>query len=129
IIDDFPSAYIAVVGDSIYYSRYVEDPPSLGYDKNIDEEQFNRSGGILFRTNIETGEESIAFELPAYRLIDTGIHRVGQYVVIEFQNTDYSNYEEETDMYGVWYAYPEENGWVVYDTASGEAKAYREGNP
>ncbi|MBR6426925.1 MAG: hypothetical protein IKS28_03765, partial [Clostridia bacterium] len=128
IIDDFPSSYIAVVGNFIYYTRYVENPPSIGYDKNIGEEQFNRSGGILFRTDIETGEESVAFELPAYRLIDTGIHRVGQYVVIEYRNTDYSHYVEEATHYGVWYAYPKENGWVVYDTASGTATAYREGN-
>jgi len=127
IIEDFPSAYIAVVGDFIYYSRYVEDPPSLGYDKNMDEEKFNLSGGILFRTSIETGEESVAFEMPAYTLIHTEIHRVGQYVVIGYRNTDYSRYEEEATHYGVWYAYPKENGWVVYDTASGEAAAYPEG--
>ncbi len=126
IIDDFPSAYIALIGDFIYYSRYVEDPPSLGYDKNMGKEQFNLSGGILFRTSIETGEESVAFELPAYTLIQTEIHRIGQYVVIEYRNTDYSHWEEEATPYGVWYAYEKENGRVVYDTASGETKAYPE---
>ena len=126
LVEDFPSAYIAVVGDYLYYTRYMEDPPSIGFDKNQNAEQFNRSGGILFRMNIESGEESAAFEMPAYRLIDTGIHRVGQYVVIEYRNTDYSRYEEEATHYGVWYAYPEENGWVVYDTEAGTAAVYPE---
>lgn len=124
IIEDFPSSYIATEGEYIYYSRYVDDPPMMGYDLNRKEDIFNLSGGILYRTNIHTGEESIAFEIPDYVLIGTEIGRVGQYIIINYQNTDYENYDEEATERGIWYDYAKENGRIVYDTVTGTTAVY-----
>ncbi len=124
IVDEFPSSYIAAAGDYIYYSRYVDDPPKMGYDLNQKEDKFNLSGGILYRTNIYTGEESIAFEMPEYVLIGTEIDRVGQYIIMGYQNTDYENYEEEATDRGIWYDYAKENGRIVYDTVAGTTAVY-----
>lgn len=126
IVEDFPSVYIAVEGDYLYYSRYVDDPPMIGYDKNHNEEKFNLSGGILYRMNIHTGEESVAFEMPEYTLVGMEIDRVGQYIVLGYQNMDYENYEEEATDRGIWYAYAKEEGRIVYDTVSGTAAVYKE---
>ena len=124
IVDDFPSSYIAAEGDYIYYSRYVDDPPKMGYDLNQKEDKFNLSGGILYRTNIHTGEESIAFEMPEYVLIGTEIDCVGQYIIMSYQNTDYENYEEEATDRGIWYDYAKENGRIVYDTVTETTAVY-----
>ncbi|MBR3998440.1 MAG: hypothetical protein IKI93_08880 [Clostridia bacterium] len=124
IIENFPSSYIAAAGDYIYYSRYVDDPPKMGYDLNHNEDKYNLSGGILFRTNIYTGEESVAFEMPDYVLRGVEIDRVGQYIVISYENTDYENYTEESTHYGIWYQYDKENGRIVYDTETGTTAVY-----
>lgn len=124
IIENFPSSYIAVAGDYIYYSRYVDDPPKMGYDLNQNKDKYNLSGGILYRTNIHTGEESIAFEMSEYKLNGTEIDRVGQYIIIGYHNTDYENYEEEASDRGIWYQYAEENGRIVYDTVIGTTAVY-----
>ena len=124
IIDNFPSSYIAAAGEYIYYSRYVDDPPKMGYDLNQKEDKFNLSGGILYRTNVYTGEESVAFEMPDYVLIGTEIDRVGQYIIIGYQNTDYENYVEEATDRGIWYDYAKEDGRLVYDTFSGTTAVY-----
>ena len=124
IIENFPSSYIAAAGDYIYYSRYVDDPPKLGYDLNQNEDKFNLSGGILFRTNIHTGEESIAFEMPEYVLNGIEIDRVGQYIIIGYHNTDYETYEEDATDRGIWYDYAKEDGRLVYDTESGTTAVY-----
>ena len=126
VIEDFTSVYLAAAGDYIYYSRDVDDPPKMGYDLNRNEEKFNLSGGILFRVNIHTGEESIAFEMPEYVLNGIEIDRVGQYIIIGYQRTDYDNYEEEATDRGIWYDYAKENGRIVYDTESGTAAVYKE---
>ncbi len=126
IVDNFPSSYIAVEGDYLYYSKYVDNPPKMGYDLNHSEDKFNLSGGILFRTNIHTGEESVAFEMPNYVLIGTEIDRVGQYIVIGYSNTDYDTYTEDATDRGIWYDYAKENGRIVYDTVSGTATVYKE---
>lgn len=124
IIENFPSSYIAAAGDYIYYSRYVDDPPKMGYDLNHNEDKYNLSGGILFRTNIYTGEESVAFEMPDYVLRGVEIDRVGQYIVISYENTDYENYIKESTHYGFWYQYEKENGRIVYDTEAGTTAVY-----
>lgn len=124
IIDNFPSSYIAAAGDYIYYSRYVDDPPKMGYDLNQKEDKFNLSGGILYRTNVYTGEESVAFEMPDYVLIGTDIDHVGQYIIIGYQNTDYENYVEEATNRGIWYQYEKEDGRIVYDTETGTTAVY-----
>ena len=124
IIENFPSSYIAAAGDYIYYSRYVDDPPKLGYDLNHNEDKFNLSGGILFRTNIHTGEESIAFEMPEYVLNGIEIDRVGQYIIIGYHNTDYETYEEDATDRGIWYDYAKEDGRLVYDTETGTTAVY-----
>ncbi|MBQ4575616.1 MAG: hypothetical protein IJA85_10565 [Clostridia bacterium] len=126
IVNNFPYSYIAVEGDYIYYSKYVDNPPKLGYDLNHSEDIFNLSGGILFRTNIHTGEESIAFEMPEYVLIGTEINRVGQYIIIDYRNTDYDTYTEDVSDRGIWYDYAKENGRIVYDTLSGMTAVYKE---
>lgn len=126
IIENFLSSYIACARDYIYYSKYVDDPPMIGYDLNNNEERFNISGGILYRLNISTGEESIAFELPEYCLNSTNIDRVGQYIIIGYQNTDYDNYEEEATSRGIWYDYAKESGRIVYDTVSETTAIYKE---
>lgn len=126
IIENFPSSYIACVGDYIYYSKYVDDLPMIGYDLNNNAEQFNTSGGILYRLNINTGEESIAFELPEYCLNSTNIDRVGQYIIIGYQNTDYDNYEEEATSRSIWCDYAKESGRIVYDTVSETTAIYKE---
>ena len=124
IVDNFPSSYIAAAGDYIYYSRYVDDPPRMGYDLNHNEDKYNLSGGILYRTNVYTGEESVAFEMPEYVLNGVEIDSVGQYIVIGYHNTDYENYVEETTDRGIWYQYEKENGRIVYDTENGTSAAY-----
>lgn len=124
IVENFPSSFLAVEGDYLYYSRYVDDPPKLGYDLNHNEDKFNLSGGILFRTNVYTGEESVAFEMPDYVLRGVEIDRVGQYIVISYENTDYENYIEESTDYGIWYQYEKENGRIVYDTVTGTTAVY-----
>ena len=124
IIENFPSSYIAAAGDYIYYSRYVDDPPKMGYDLNHNEDKYNLSGGTLFRTNIYTGEESVAFEMPDYVLRGVEIDRVGQYIVISYENTDYENYVKESTHYGIWYQYEKENGRIVYDTVTGTTAVY-----
>ncbi len=124
IVNNFPSSYIAAAGDYIYYSRYVDDPPKMGYDLNHNEDKYNLSGGILYRTNVYTGEESIAFEMPEYVLNGVEIDSVGQYIVIGYHNTDYENYVEEATDRGIWYQYEKENGRIVYDTENGTAAAY-----
>jgi hypothetical protein len=126
IIENFPSSYIAAAGDYIYYSRYVDDPPKMGYDLNHNEYKYNLSGGILFRTNIYTGEESIAFEMPDYVLNGVEIDRVGQYIIIGYHNTDYENYVEEATDRGIWYQYDKEDGRIVYDTVSETTAAYED---
>lgn len=126
IIENFPSSYIAAAGDYIYYSRYVDDPPKMGYDLNHNEYKYNLSGGILFRTNIYTGEESIAFEMPDYVLNGVEIDRVGQYIIIGYHNTDYENYVEEATNRGIWYQYDKEDGRIVYDTVSETTAAYKD---
>lgn len=124
IVENFPSSYLAFEGDYLYYSRYVDDPPKLGYDLNHNEDKFNLSGGILFRTNIHTGEESIAFEMPEYVLNGIEIDRVGQYIIIGYHNTDYETYEEDATDRGIWYDYAKEDGRLVYDTVSGTTAVY-----
>ena len=124
VVENFPSFYIAAAGDYIYYSRYVDDPPKMGYDLNHNEDKYNLSGGILFRTNIYTGEESVAFEMPDYVLRGVEIDRVGQYIVISYENTDYENYIKESSHYGIWYQYEKENGRIVYDTVTGTTAVY-----
>ena len=124
IVENFPSSYIAAAGDYIYYSRYVDDPPKLGYDLNQKEDKFNLSGGILFRTNIHTGEESVAFEMPEYVLNGIEIDCVGQYIIIGYHNTDYETYEEDATDRGIWYDYAKEVGRIVYDTETGTTAVY-----
>ena len=124
IIENFPSSYIAAAGDYIYYSRYVDDPPKLGYDLNQKEDKFNLSGGILYRTNVYTGEESIAFAMPEYVLNGIEIDRVGQYIVIGYHNTDYENYIEEATDRGIWYQYKKEDGRIVFATETGTTAVY-----
>ena len=124
IVENFPSSYIAAAGDYIYYSRYVDDPPKLGYDRNQKEDKFNLSGGILFCVNIHTGEESIAFEMPEYVLNGIEIDRVGQYIIIGYHNTDYETYEEDATDRGIWYDYAKEVGRIVYDTETGTTAVY-----
>jgi len=124
IVEKFPSSYIAAAGDYIYYSRYVDDPPKLGYDLNQKEDKFNLSGGILFCVNIHTGEESIAFEMPEYVLNGIEIDCVGQYIIIGYHNTDYETYEEDATDRGIWYDYAKEVGRIVYDTETGTTAVY-----
>ncbi len=124
IIENFPSSYIAAAGEYIYYSRYVDDPPKMGYDLNQKEDKFNLSGGILYRTNVYTGEESVAFEMPDYVLLGTEIDRVGQYIIIGYQNTDYETYTEDVTDRGIWYDYEKEDGRIVYDTVNETAAVY-----
>ena len=87
VVENFPSSNIVASGDYIYYSRYVDDPPKLGYDLNHNEDKFNLSGGILFRTNIYTGEESIAFEMPDYVLNGVEIDRFEKMYRILIEDT------------------------------------------
>lgn len=124
IIENFPSVYLAAEGEYLYYSRYVDDPPKMGYDLNQKEDRYNLSGGVLFRVNIHTGEESIAFEMPEYVLNGIEIDRVGQYVIIGYQNTDYETYKEDITDRGIWYDYAKEEGRIVYDTETGTAAVY-----
>ena len=124
IVENFPSSFLAVEGDYLYYSRYVDDPPKLGYDLNQKEDKFNLSGGILYRTNVYTGEESIAFAMPEYVLNGIEIDRVGQYIVIGYHNTDYENYIEEATDRGIWYQYEKEDGRIVFDTETGTTAVY-----
>lgn len=124
IVENFPSSYIAAAGDYIYYSRYVDDPPKMGHDLNHNEDKYNLSGGILYQTNIHTGEESIAFKMPDYVLNGVEIDRVGQYIIISYQNTDYDTYEEEATDRGIWYQYAKKNGHIVYDTVTGTTAVY-----
>ena len=96
----------------------------MGYDLNHNEDKYNLSGGILFRTNIYTGEESVAFEMPDYVLRGVEIDCVGQYIVISYENTDYEKYINESTDYGTWYQYEKENGRIVYDTEAGTTAVY-----
>ena len=129
IMEEFPDVYIAMQGEWIYCVKDVENPPLLGVDKNRNGmEKFNTSGGILWRTNIYTGECEVAFEMPEYTLIGTQIDRVGQYIVIGYLNVDYNNYTVEEivhhNVVETWYEYPEEIGRIVYDTESGTTAVY-----
>ena len=129
IMEEFPDVYIAMHGDYIYHVKDVENPPVLGVDMNSEgKERFNTSGGILWRTNIYTGECEIAFEMPAYTLAGTQTDRVGQYIVIGYHNVDYKNYTIEEyvrhNIVETWYEYPEEIGRIVYDTETGTTAVY-----
>lgn len=127
VIESFPDVYLVRVGGYVYYTLYLDDAPVIGINENYNgKEVVNRSGGILWRTDIETGETEKAFELPAYTLIGTDIHRVGERVVIGYQNTDYSDYIVETTDRGEWYQYKETTGRIVFDTAAGTVGIYEE---
>jgi len=123
---NFSSSSIVAAGDYIYYSRYADDPPKMGYDLNHKEDKYNLSGGILYRTNVYTGEESVAFEMPEYVLRGVEIDHVGQYIVISYENTDYENYTKETTDRGIWYQYAKENGKIVYNTENSTTSVYKE---
>ena len=129
LMEEFPDVYIAMQGEWIYCVKDVENPPSLGIDlNNNNKERFNTSGGILWKTNIYSGECEIAFEMPEYTLIGTQIDRVGQYIVIGYLNVDYKNYTVEEivhhNVVETWYEYPEEIGRIVYDTETGTTATY-----
>lgn len=124
IMEEFPDVYIAMCGDFIYHIKDVENPPLIGYDRNDEKDRYNASGGILWKTNLDTGECEIAFEMPEYVLDGVEIDRVGQYIVIGYHNTDYENYVEEATDRGIWYQYEKENGRIVYDTKTGTTAVY-----
>ena len=98
----------------------------IGYDRNDEKDRYNASGGILWKTNLDTGECEIAFEMPEYVLDGVEIERVGQYIVIGYHNTDYENYTEDATDRGIWYQYDKEDGRIVYDTVSGTTAAYED---
>ncbi|MBP3919431.1 MAG: hypothetical protein J6I50_09740 [Clostridia bacterium] len=129
IVNDFPSVYIVSNGNDLYYTRYVDDPPLLGFDQNENKEKYNRSGGILYRMDIRTGKETIAFEMPAYCLYGTQIYHVGQYIVVGYQNKNYDMYTEDITGNGIWYNYQKETGYLVYDTVSTQTATYRKESP
>ena len=124
IMEEFPDVYIAMCGDFIYHIKDLENPPLIGYDRNDEKDRYNTSGGILWKTNLDTGECEIAFEMPEYVLDGVEIDRVGQYIVIGYHNTDYENYIEEATDRGIWYQYEKENGRIVYDTVTGTTAVY-----
>lgn len=126
VLETFPDVYFAQIGDWIYYTPYLEEPIFLGVEKHSGQEKYNKTGGILHRVNIITGESEQVFEMPAYNLIGTDIESVGQYVVIEYHNINYDAYETEVTVLGEAYTYETEIGRIVYDTVTGETKIYAE---
>ncbi|MBQ2726802.1 MAG: hypothetical protein IJF78_13950 [Clostridia bacterium] len=126
VLEPFPDVYFAQIGDWIYYTPYLEEPIFLGVEKHSGQEKYNKTGGILQRVNIRTGERKPVFEMPEYNLIGTEIDAVGQYVVVSYHNIDYENYETEMTEFGEAYTYEKEYGRIVYNTSTGETKIYPE---
>lgn len=124
-LEAFPDVYIAAVGDYIYYCLYVENPPFLGYDANGKKDKYNITGGILWRTNIRTGETEEVYALPEYQLSPYEIEAVGPYIIVDYTNIDYHDYTvDSTGKYGDWYNYKETIGKIVYDSTAGTYEIY-----
>ncbi len=127
VVESFPDVYLAPLGNYIYYVKYVDDPPYLGKDQNPGgKDKYNRSGGILWRIDIETGVEEKAFELPDYTLAGTEIEAVGGRIIIGYNNIDYNDYTVEATDRGDYYEYAQETGRIVYNPADQTTAIYPE---
>lgn len=117
--EDFNDVYFALIDGWIYYVRYIDDPPVIGYDKNNQRDAVNGTGGIIWRMNLETGAEEEFLSLPEYHLWGYEISAFGDRFLIRYSNTDYSVWEEIPDSYhgDVWYEYPKTNGWIIVNPA------------
>lgn len=120
IADGGMSAFV-LAGDSIYYTKLVDDPPYLGYDMNDHEDKYNMTGGIIWRTDIKTGATDKLFDDASYNLEYWTLERIGGHLVMNYTNTDYSTYTEEegNSRFGTVYVYPFVTGKVVIDTKKG----------
>jgi len=117
--DNFSDVYIARVGDWFYYTRYAENPPELGYNKNSGKTVYNRMGGNVWRMNVTTGEEELYLTLPQFVFVGTAIYSVYDRVVLQYINTDYTNETVVESAFETGYIYPETYGYVVIDPAAG----------
>jgi len=111
--------------DWIYYTLYPENPVLIGYDKNAGKEVYNKTCGIIWRMNTETGEREKVFDNPEYNLIWNRqmTEMVGEHLVVKYSNTDYEN---SRLVDGFWHQYPTAKGRIVYNTSTGETKIYPE---
>ncbi len=123
INESFSDSYFAQVDGKLYYAKIIENPPLLGADLNDGgKERYNASGGIIWEFDPEVCEERIFLELPEYTLDRVGIERVGERIVIDYRNIDYSQpLDPEGDG---WYDYPTEYGKIVLDPATAEYTVY-----
>jgi len=134
--EEFPEndATGAVIDGYAYFTRQMDDPPYLGYDKNQKREVYNPTGGILWRRSLSTGKEEIVCAYPTYQLIGDlnnvlgyGVDVVGDYVVVPYTETDYSTWTEDyLEKYGIQFIHPTKNGRLVYNTQTGEINDYPE---
>jgi len=109
-----------------YYMKEAENPPCLGYDANYGEDVYNTTGGILWRRDPASGEETAVVNNPAYDLRMADIHAVSEYIVVGYRNYDYSTPADDGVVStGGGVVYPEEKGWLVYSTVTGEAHYHK----
>lgn len=113
-------------GNYIYYTKPVDNPPYLGYDRNDREDKYNTTGGTIWRTDILTGETAKLFDDAEYNLEYWTIERVGSHLVVNYTNTDYSTFTEEegNSRFGAVYVYPSEMGKIVIDMKNTECMIY-----
>ena len=125
IADGVMSSFV-LYGDSICYTKPVDDPPYLGYDRNDHEDKYNMTGGIIWRTDLRTGETDKLFDDASYNLEYWTFERIGGHLVMNYTNTDYSTYTEEegNSRFGAVYVYPSETGKVVVNTENKECNIY-----
>lgn len=121
---DFSDSYCAQYDGKLYYAKIVDNPPYLGSDLNQSNnaDRYNMSGGIIWELDPESGEERVFLELPDYTLGRTSIERVGDLIVIDYTNVDYSQ-PLDSDGDG-WYDYPTEYGKIVFNPATAEYVIY-----
>lgn len=119
VSEEFSDVYFALYGNCIYYSRYVDNPPIIGYDLNQKKDVYNKTAGKLFCLNLKTGVETEVLSLPEYRLTYM-IETVGDRILLAYENTDYESYTEDNSGRGVWYDYEKTSGWIIYNPETGE---------
>lgn len=119
IFEEFNDVYPALFGNSVYYYRYAENPPKVGYDLNLKKDIYNKTAGKLYCLNLKTGIETEVLSLPEYRFTYV-IKTVGDRIVLGYENTDYDSCTEENTPHGVWYDYEKTCGWIIFNPETGE---------
>ena len=117
--DNIGDVYFLRDGDSIYFTNWIDNPPSVGFDLNDNKERYNHTGGKIWYQDIRTGEETLYLET-SHCLSGTDIALVDGKMLFAYIDTDYDDYTEVEDEKGeIWYDYKKTRGWVIIDPTDG----------